>query len=272
MPAKTSRTLSLSHSLFPFTANATRPRTSILVFSTAAGRERGAPIRLAVRNRGSTKRFWEPEKIGQWERLAEIIKERNPKRIGINESETFNYGDGLTATLKADLLKALPPEFAARLHSAERLALRVLNAAPSKSLEVLSTHRRRRPCRHRRSVPPETSSRRGDDGPTTSSGGCARRRGRSARPIGSNPGLDSKTEDSPHGASRVIHRGDSFIAFRITYIGLCTDTSTSAYVLRKGNGRASGTEERLAQGNRLQDIHLEEMKRPDGESKSGPPP
>ena len=44
------------------------------------------------------------------------------RKIGIDESETFNYGDGLSASLKASLVKALGPELGSRLVSAERVA------------------------------------------------------------------------------------------------------------------------------------------------------
>ena len=44
---------------------------------------------------------WDPAKMDQWARLAELIRERNPKVIGINETLADKYGDGLTASLKA---------------------------------------------------------------------------------------------------------------------------------------------------------------------------
>ena len=53
------------------------------------------------------KAVWDPDKIGQWERLAQVVKERNPKRIGIDESEVFAFGDGLSASNKAALIKAM---------------------------------------------------------------------------------------------------------------------------------------------------------------------
>jgi hypothetical protein len=109
-------------SLVPF-STMYASRTSMLVFF-----DRGAEgvERLTV-SRGPIGQFyksaWEPDKIDQWARLAQIVRERNPKRIGIDESDTFNYGDGLTATLKKKLLAALGPDYSARLQSAERLAV-----------------------------------------------------------------------------------------------------------------------------------------------------
>ena len=64
------------------------------------------------------KSVWDPAKEpDQWKRLAQVIKDRQPKRIGINESETFAFGDGLTATLKERLMRVLGKEYGARLFS-----------------------------------------------------------------------------------------------------------------------------------------------------------
>ena len=106
-------------SLVPFN-NLYASRTSMLVFFDrgAAGIERMTVSRAGI---GKVyKSVWEPEKTEQWARLAQIVKERNPKRIGIDMSDTFNYADGLTATLEKKLMASLPPEFAPRVQSAER--------------------------------------------------------------------------------------------------------------------------------------------------------
>lgn len=237
-------------------------RTSILVFFDrgAEGVERLAVMRSGMG--GLYKAVWEPEKIDQWERLAQVIRERNPKRIGINESPTFNYGDGLTATLKANLVKALSPDYAARLHSAERLALRVLERRSPEELEVYP-----QVVAVAHSVIAEAFSRRViTPGATTTDDLVWWMRERT-RQLGQTnwfqPSISiQRPKTSPHGASRVIHRGDLLHCdFGITYIGLCTDTQQLAYVLPEGEGDApAGLKKALAEGNRLQDIHLEEMK------------
>jgi hypothetical protein len=49
--------------------------------------------------------------------------------------------------------------------------------------------------------------------------------------------------------------------FGIVYLKLCTDTQQLAYVLNDGETDApKGLKDGLAQGNRLQDIHISEMK------------
>ncbi len=58
---------------------------------------------------------------GQWECLARIVRERNPKKIGINESDDIWAADGLTVSLKKKLVETIGPEYFHRLHSAELL-------------------------------------------------------------------------------------------------------------------------------------------------------
>lgn len=66
---------------------------------------------------------WTDQAEDPWTRLARIVQARDPKRIAIDESRTFPFADGLSATLKAELVKALGPFYAARLVSAERLVV-----------------------------------------------------------------------------------------------------------------------------------------------------
>lgn len=66
---------------------------------------------------------WDNEKKeSQWECLGRVVRERDPKRIGINEGETQWAAGGLTVVLKKRLVEAIGPEYAARLRSAEPLA------------------------------------------------------------------------------------------------------------------------------------------------------
>jgi hypothetical protein len=53
--------------------------------------------------------------------LADAIRTRNPRRIGLNVSPTLPMADGLTASLKSYLDEAIGPEVAAREVSAELL-------------------------------------------------------------------------------------------------------------------------------------------------------
>ena len=91
-------------------------RTSILIFQDR-GPEKGVE-RLAGSYYGMEgwyKGTWVDKKKKQFESLAEVIKAINPKKIGINTSENWAFGDGLTASLKSKLEKALGPELSSRL-------------------------------------------------------------------------------------------------------------------------------------------------------------
>ncbi len=247
-------------SLVPFT-NLYASRTSMLVFF-----DRGSEgvERLTVSRSGIGeiyKSAWEPEKVDQWVRLAQIVRERNPKKIGIDESDTFNYGDGLSASLEKKLVASLPPEYAARLQSAERLAIRWLERRSAEELEIYPgivaiAHG---------IIAEAFSSAVITPGATTSDDVAWWMRERT-RELGMTnwfqPSVSiQRAASSPH-TGNVIHRGDLLHCdFGITYLKLCTDTQQNAYVLKDGEADApKGLKEALAQGNRLQDIHLAEMR------------
>ena len=69
---------------------------------------------------------WKSRGHSQFEALAEAIKRCDPKRIGINISPRWGYGDGLTASLKDDIERALGADFSSRLVSAGDLCVRWL--------------------------------------------------------------------------------------------------------------------------------------------------
>jgi Xaa-Pro aminopeptidase len=237
-------------------------RLSMLVFFDrgAEGVERLTVSRSGIG--GLYKSVWEPDKIEQWTRLAQVIKERNPKRIGINKSDTFNYGDGLTATLEKKLMAALSPELGARVQSSERLAVRWLER---RSREELETYPQVVAIAH--AIIAEAFSRAViTPGVTTAEDVAWWMRERS-RQLGLrnwfNTTVDiQRPKDSPLKDSPIIHRGDFLHCdFGIEYLRLCTDTQQLAYVLREDETDApKGLKDALAQGNRLQDIHLDEMK------------
>ena len=69
-------------------------------------------------------RAWDnAKKESQWDCLARVVRERDPKVIGINESGVIWAADGLTATLKQELTSAIGKKYAARLRPAEKLAV-----------------------------------------------------------------------------------------------------------------------------------------------------
>ena len=67
--------------------------------------------------------------------LAGFLQQNNPQKIGINVSQTWHLADGLSATLKENLVETLPPEYSQRLVSAERLCLDWLATRSDQEIE-----------------------------------------------------------------------------------------------------------------------------------------
>ncbi|MGJ8667821.1 MAG: M24 family metallopeptidase [Patiriisocius sp.] len=80
---------------------------------------------------------WDKEKQpDQWARLVEIIKERNPKNIGINVSEHFGIVDGLVKTDYDELMDVLPQQYKDRVVSAEKLAIGWIETRTEKEMKL----------------------------------------------------------------------------------------------------------------------------------------
>lgn len=62
------------------------------------------------------------KKESQWDCLGRIVRERNPKKIGLNEGEVQWVAGGLTSVLKKRIVEAIGQNLASRIQSAEPLA------------------------------------------------------------------------------------------------------------------------------------------------------
>lgn len=246
-------------SLVPFTSLSAR-RLTMLVFYDRGGEgvERLAVSRYGIGNFYKT--VWEPEKMDQWECLARVIKEREPQRIGINESETFAFGDGISASLKKKLVDALGPEYTSRLHSAENLAVRWLETRIPEELEVyphivsLAHH-----IIAEAFSPPVITP-----GVTTAEDVVwwMRERIRKLKlTTWFQPSVSIQRPRKNSSEGNVIHRGDLLHCdVGITYLRLSTDIQEHAYVLKEGeNNCPQGLIDALRMGNRLQDILIGEF-------------
>ena len=69
--------------------------------------------------------------------LRKTIEEFNPKKIGVNESRTIPFCDGLTVEMKKFLMDAIGPEYAKRLVSAEGLIVDFLDTRLPEELQYL---------------------------------------------------------------------------------------------------------------------------------------
>lgn len=126
----------LFYTLVPQPTFAAR-RTTILVFSKQAD---GSIERFSVSRYPIGKLYptvWKGgSKQQQWQRLAEVIADRDPKRIGINTSKDWALADGLSVGLHQHLLAVLPPKYQKRLVSAQDLVLRWLETRSQMELQV----------------------------------------------------------------------------------------------------------------------------------------
>jgi Xaa-Pro aminopeptidase len=117
-------------------------RRTILVFyrdanvlPTSKKIERLAVARYDVGN--ALKAAWDMKKFpNQWDALVDIIKSRNPKKIGINSSKTFAHADGISFTELTEFSKHLPQEYEARLTSAQDLAVAWLETRTEREMQI----------------------------------------------------------------------------------------------------------------------------------------
>lgn len=249
-------------SLVPFASLSAR-RLSILVFfdrGEGKGVERFSVSRYGIRGLYPT--VWKANEEDQWQALAKAVKERNPKRIGINEADVFAFGDGLSASKKKLLVQALGPEYSKRLAGAERLAVGWLERRLPEEIEV---YHHIAAIAH--AIIAEAFSAAVITPGITTTDDVEWWMWEKIRALGQttwfNPGISiQRPKSSPYKDSPVIHRGDLLHCdFGINYLRLNTDTQQHAYVCGPGETEApSGLKNALAQGNRLQDILLGEMK------------
>ena len=213
------------------------------------------------------KKAWEKEKQpDQWKRLAELIAERDPKKIAVNRSENYGLADGLASTEYEALNAALAPKYKKRIISGEKLAVGWLETRTSGEMVVYE-----RICSIAHEIIKEGFSEKVIQPGVTSTDDVVwwyRERIRELKLVTwFHPTVDiqraetgsfdflttfSKT-DRPQ---NVIMSGDVLhVDFGITYLGLNTDTQEHAYVLRKGETDVPEyLKKALAAGNRLQDI------------------
>ena len=250
----------------PSTWQSARRRTILLIFNPGDGEplETLAVARYAVGD--IFEKAWDKELHGdQWQRLGELIEERDPQRIGINYSATFALADGITQTEYQLLRKAVPMGMRDRIVSADDLAIGWLETRTADEMEVYPQI-----CRIAHEILAQGLSEAViQPGVTTTNDVEWWYRDR-IRDLNlttwfhpsvsiqraEKPELDMKATIESRHDDEIIHPGDLLhVDFGITYLRLNTDTQQHAYVLKLGE---SDVPEELKQafrrGNRLQDI------------------
>ncbi len=251
--------------MLPATWMAARRRTVLLLYDPGPGRpiERLAVARYDI---GPFPRAWDPaSQPDPWARVAELVAERDPRRIAVDRSPTFALADGLSSTEYEALLAALPPGTRGRVVSAEGLAIGWLETRIPEEMEVYPQIVR---IAHR-IIAEGFSARAVQPGVTTTADLVWWYRERIAalrldtwfHPSVSIQRAEVRADAtgadfSSRPGEDVIRPGDLLhVDFGITYLRLHTDTQQHAYVLRPGETAApAGLVRALAVGNRLQDL------------------
>ncbi len=207
-------------------------------------------------------------KADQWKRLAEVVSERQPKRIGFNVSPDWSFGDGLTGGLRDSLVEALGPRLAKRLAPAEDLCIRWLESRTSMELEFFP----HMVAMARGVIAEAFSNTVITPGATTTDDVAWFIRQRFADldlPIWFMPdvnlqrrGSAPEHDDPFFGTGGVILRGDVLHTdVGIHYLRLNTDNQEMGYVLRLGESEVpAGLVDALADGNRMQDLLTAEFR------------
>jgi hypothetical protein len=252
--------------MLPSTWLAARRRTILILFKDKNNQE---VEKLAVARYDVGQHFrkaWDPEKTpDQWQRLIEIIENKNPDRIGLNLSENFGHADGLNKT-EYDLFKTyLPEQYHNKLVSAEDLAVRWLE---TRTKNEMNTYRHIQSIAHD-IIQEGLSEKVITPGITTTTDVVwwyrdkikslgletwfhptvdVQRSANDSREYLRT--FDQKPEEDVILPGDIIH-----IDLGITYLRLNTDTQQLAYVLKPGEDKVPDyLSDALRVGNRLQDI------------------
>ncbi|NLE77612.1 MAG: M24 family metallopeptidase [Chloroflexi bacterium] len=212
---------------------------------------------------------WDAQGETEWACLRRLVAQQDPSSIGVNVSANHALADGLSHNEHGELAAALGEPYAARLQSAQALALGWLEARSQDEVQAYAgivelAHALNAEALSSRTVHP---------GVTTTDDLVWWYRQRMEE-LGLRPwfhptvdiqaaGLPARSPaaaDEP--PRKVILPGDLIhtdVGFE--YLGLCTDVQQNAYVLRLGESAAPpGLRAALADGNRTQEIVLEEMR------------
>jgi Xaa-Pro aminopeptidase len=243
-------------SMAPLTTFSSRRRT-ILVFYNPGG---GRPVERVSIGRFDYDRLYTlvpTHNDAQYEGLRKFVEERDPRVIGINESDAWNHADGLTANEKRRLMEALGPKYAGRVRSAEMLAVGWLE---TKIPEELEAYRHVMKVAHM-VIREAFSNKVITPGKTTSEDVAWWMRQRVAElGLGSwfHPSITIYRQGGTDG-NNVIQPGDMLHTdFGVVYLGLSTDTQHNAYVLKPGETDApQGLKDGLKAANRLQDLTMQ---------------
>lgn len=252
--------------MLPATWLSARRRTILVLFNPGNGKplERYAVARYEVDT--MFQKAWDKEsQPSQWQRLVELIEQKQPNVIGLNKSEHFALADGMSATEYEQFFEVLPQNLSEKVLSAEMLAIAWLETRTAMEMEVYPKivslgHQIIKQAYTGGIIQPGITT-------TEDVRWWLRDKSKSLglenwfHPSVSIQRPDADKFDhiqafSKNKKTNVIQRGDLVhMDFGITYLRLNTDQQQHAYVLRDGEKDAPEYLKRaLTKANRLQDI------------------
>lgn len=252
--------------LLPAEWLAARRRTILVFFDPGEGKELET-LAVSRYDVGSVfKSAWNKElQPDQWARLAEIIKERDPKKIGVNKSAYFGLADGIVSTDYEELKNAIGNTYANRVTSAEKVAIGWLETRTAAEMAIYPhivkiSHEIIKEAFSSKVITPGVTT-------TEDVVWWMREKVRELKlQTWFHPTIDIQRADperfdhlrtfSKRPEPGVIMPGDLLHCdFGITYLRLNTDQQQHAYVLRPGETEVPAyLKEAFDNGNRLQDI------------------
>lgn len=241
-------------------------RRTILVFFDPG---QGKPVeRLVISKHGMGDVFpaaWDMEKQpDQWKRLAEIITERNPRKIALNTSSLTAFADGMTYSQYNDLLAVLTPEQKGRVVSGYPLAIGWLETRTPAEME-----RYPEIVRIAHAIIGEGFSGKVIKPGVTTNQDLVWWYRQRVNDLGLGSWFHPSVEITRRGVKGVlreegapIQKGDMLrVDFGIVYLGFSTDTQHVAYVLKDGETDApAGLKAGLLANNGVQDAVTSEFR------------
>ncbi len=247
-------------------------RTTIFVFSLEANGTVGSYAIAPYKVGSIFEKAWDKNKqADQWLALLSLIKDKNPNKIGINQSNYWAHADGLVASDKEKLLSTLPANYLEKVVSAQALGVAWLE---QRIPEEMVMYENIVAIAHE-IIAQGFSSEVIEVGKTSSNDlvWWFRERVRELKlQAWFHPTVDIQRKDDEkfnHLDSftngyddNIIQHGDLLhVDFGITYLRLNTDTQQHAYVLKENEKSApKDLIDAFNSGNKLQDIFTQNFK------------
>ena len=192
-----------------------------------------------------------------WECINRIIKEYNPKNIGINKSKHIQYTDELTVSLNEFLEENIDKKYLDRFVSAEKLGVRWLETRVQEEIDILKEI-----CRMTHAVIDKAFTREVIKPGVTTTTDVEWYMRQTMTDLGyfywfgPDVDLQRKGESNSRLSNTVIEAGDIIHCdIGIKYLGLYSDIQRIAYIAKDNEDSVpKSIEEILVSGNKFQDI------------------